>query len=333
MQGKLVICDRDLSYAEKLRVCLERDRKLKASAAVCREETEAETLLQEDPSAVLLLSRSSETDSLRKFMKNGRGIYLTDVRGYEKIEGIPAVYKYQTAAAICQEIENREKERSQPENRTEKVFYTGVMNADAGNMRTSFSLTLGQLLAEKRKTLYLCFDPCPLFSERLGCSFSKTFPDYLYAYRNAGKTCELQGYSAEYHGLCLIPPSEDPGDLLEADPELVCGAAVHFAEAGGFEQVILDPGSDFRLMKALIPLCKKIIVPTLPDVWSLKKTAAFTGWLRKEAEGKWEETVLPPVRTSLCGKEYTEHLIWSELGETVRALLQDERQKGGNGYL
>lgn len=97
-----------------------------------------------------------------------------------------------------------------------------------------------------------------------------------------------------------------------------------FAEAKGYEYVIVDFGNDMNLLEAMAPLLEKLYVPGRTDELSEAKLKEFIRWVERTFEEdslNVERIDVPSGRMMLGGKQYLDSLLFSEIGDYVRELL------------
>jgi len=302
-------------------VVLTDQKDMKPELSALWEETDPETLSAEK-TALVPYGTSAP----------GRVILLTELQGYDRIGAHGAVYKYQPVSRLSEEIL---KLLQQPEKPSGMLFasFTGVrfigVAGPVGRCRkTSFCLALGQLLAGRERVLYLNFEPCAAFPFLFEDEFTDDLSELIYAFSNNPKESDLTRFLQNFHGLFFVPPVHLPEDLYRTPAELLVRLAKTVSETGGFGTVILDLGTEYRLIEAFLPMLNKLFIPTAKDRFSREKTRVFGEWIRR-ADPNTEKLdpeviTLPESRTFLAGKAYIEQLLWSETGDYVRDLLERE---------
>ena len=261
-------------------------------------------------------------------------IYLTDLKGFSEIDQTPAVYKYQSAGKLAEELLLRINARKKaslsfPEdNGFLRIIGTAGPVGRCG--KTSFSLLLGQLLSKNQRVLYASLEPCSGLSALLEEDFKKDLSDLLYAYQTGDLTApDPESWLAEFHGLYILPPPALPEDLYDTPPGLIRDLLAELCRKLHFDLMILDLGGCFSFLEAFLPSLSRLYIPSRTDPVSREKTASFLSWV-KRSEGfrpssEPEEIFLPlPSFPFLSGKKYLEQLLFSEAGEYVRAVLERE---------
>lgn len=80
-------------------------------------------------------------------------------------------------------------------------------------LKTSFALTLGQILAKEKAVLYLNLEEYAGFEELMGKGFSQNLSDLLYFVRqeNGNLIYKMNGMIQTVNNLDYIPPVRTPG--------------------------------------------------------------------------------------------------------------------------
>ena len=82
-------------------------------------------------------------------------------------------------------------------------------------LKTSFALTLGQILAKERAVLYLNLEEYSGFEEMLGKGFAQNLSDLLYFVRqeNGNLIYKMNSMVQTINNLDFIPPVRTPEDI------------------------------------------------------------------------------------------------------------------------
>ena len=206
----------------------------------------------------------------------------------------------------------------------------GVYSPVGRTQKTSFAVTLGQILARERAVLYLNMESYSGFEELLGEDYERNLSDLLYYARqeNTNLVHKLQGMVRSLQNLDYVPPAVGPMDIQEAGSREWTLLLSQIVQNSGYEAVILDLGDGVCDLFQILELCTQIYMPVRNDPFSTAKIHQFETLLRV-----WDYTgVLEKIRkiklpfhsTSRTGPGYFEDLVWSELGDTVRQLLRKE---------
>jgi hypothetical protein len=199
-------------------------------------------------------------------------------------------------------------------------------------LKTSFALTLGQILAKERAVLYLNLEEYSGFEELMGRGFSNNLSDLLYYVRQENKNLihQMNGMIQTINNLDFIPPVKTPWDIRSASWEDLDRLLNEIMKSSSYEVVILDIGSETEEIFQLLDRCRRIYMPVLSDRISQCKLAQFENLIRiwdfSQLLPKITRVKLPFHAESGPGENYVEQLVWGELGDYVRELLRKERE-------
>ena len=119
---------------------------------------------------LLLISSSAMCDEVRKLPVK-RIIILSEGEMLKELSEYPFVYKYQASDSLVSEVMNyyAEAPSAEPVPLLKKqVELIGIYSPVKRTLRTSFALTLGQLLAKERHVLYINLESYAGFSSLFG---------------------------------------------------------------------------------------------------------------------------------------------------------------------
>ena len=199
-------------------------------------------------------------------------------------------------------------------------------------LKTSFALTLGQILAKERAVLYLNLEEYSGFEEMLGKGFAQNLSDLLYFVRqeNGNLIYKMNSMVQTINNLDFIPPVRTPEDIRgtawEDWEKLIQEIVLH----SNYEFVILDIGGAVDGTFQVLDMCRRIYMPVLSDPVSISKIAQFENLIRI-----WDYPqiltrtvkVRPPFHGgNVAPENYIEGLLWSELGDYVREILRKEKE-------
>ena len=206
----------------------------------------------------------------------------------------------------------------------------GVYSPVGRAQKTSFALTLGQILARERTVLYVNMENYSGFEELLGEEYERNLSDLLYFARqeNTNLVHKIQGMVRSIQNMDYIPPAVGPMDIQEASLREWTLLLEQIVQNSAYETVILDIGEGVSELFQILDLCDQIYMPVRGDAVSAAKMNQFESLLRiwdfTGVLDKIRKVKLPFHSTSRTGKGYFEDLVWSELGDYVRQLLRKE---------
>ncbi|MCR4740509.1 MAG: hypothetical protein K5886_09675 [Lachnospiraceae bacterium] len=198
------------------------------------------------------------------------------------------IYRYRPAGSILERFGIPVTEVNEP---PEKYLLRGltrlitVYSPIGQCLKTTFAMTLSRLLSSGRdneRALYINLEAFSGLRDRFIFKNKKTVSDLIYDLRvDREKTLRRLGdYICEDGGFCMICPSSYP-DLEDIDETVWLESVETLRGSGGFDYIILDPGSCIHGLMKLIGISDLIFVPLKPDDISVSKADEFLGMLEK----------------------------------------------------
>ena len=283
---------------------------------------------------LLLISGRAMCREVRE-MDIGKVIILSEGVHPPELDQYPSVYKYQSSSDVLREVMacyGAEKKTVSDQlavlKKTTELI--GVFSPLGRCLKTSFALTLGQILAKDRAVLYLNLEEYSGFEEMLGKGFAQNLSDLLYFVRqeNGNLIYKMNSMVQTINNLDFIPPVRTPEDIRgtawEDWEKLIQEIVLH----SNYEFVILDIGGAVDGTFQVLDMCRKIYMPVLSDPVSISKISQFENLVRI-----WDYPqiltrtvkVRPPFHGgNVAPENYIEGLLWSELGDYVRQLIRKE---------
>ena len=253
------------------------------------------------------------------------------------LDQYPAVYKYQSSEKVirevmaCYGVENGV-DTSPALLPKKEMRIIGIYSPVGRTQKTSFALTMGQILAKERAVLYLNMESYSGFERLLECSYDRGMSDILYYARqeNQGIIYKLGGMVQSMQNLDYLPPAASPMDIQTAKYEEWKWLFQEIEKNSSYEVLILDLGDGVADLYQILDFCNEIYVPTRNDVISAAKMEQFENLLRRwdcqSVLDKMRKIHVPFHTANRTGKAYFEELVWSELGDYVRQILRDGRR-------
>lgn len=284
---------------------------------------------------LLLISGRAMCRDVRE-LDIGKIIILSEGVHPPELDQYPSVYKYQSSSDVIREVMECYGAEKKTDLKTYPVLkktteILGVYSPLGRCLKTSFALTLGQILAKDRAVLYLNMEEYSGFEELLGKGSAHNLSDLLYYVRqdHANLLHKMNSMIQSINNLDYIPPVQMPADIRGTawqDWERLLQMLI---SDSSYEVVVLDIGCGIEENFQLLDLCKRIYMPVLSDAMSQCKIAQFENLVRIwDFPQILEKTIkiTPPFYvTSEPSPVYMEQLVWSELGDYVRELIRKEK--------
>ena len=291
---------------------------------------------------ILLISAKAMREEIRR-LDIHQIIILSEGVHSPSLDQYPTVYKYQSSDNVIREVmacygaENgcNPAPGLLPK---KEMRVIGIYSPVGRTQKTSFALTLGQILAKERAVLYLNMESYSGFEQLLECSVEHGLSDILYYARrqNQGIVYKITGMVQSLQNLDYLPPAASPMDIQTAKYEEWMWIFHEIEKNSNYEVLILDLGEGVSDLFQILDYCTEVYVPIRNDPVSSAKVDQFEHllqlWDCRSVLGKLRKIHIPFHMASRMGKAYFEELVWSEFGDYVRQVLRNpEIQKEENG--
>lgn len=329
MKNRIIaICDNEAAYAYSLADYFNNKNKLFFSEAFTNEECLLD-YAAENYIDVLLVSDKVKIDLIQK--KNvGMVVIIAEQEAVQAIRNYPTIYKYQSAGNILKNIMNfyaeREDEPLSILNKSCNII--GVYSPIKRSLKTSFCLTLGQILAKERGVLYINMEEYAGFSTIFQKEYKSDLSDLIYYLRQdkSNIMVKLEGIVDSVNNLDYVPPATSPMDIREVKKDDWQKLLYEISANSKYETIILDFGDGVDGLLELLSKCNKIYMPIREDYMSAAKIEQFEKLLHIAGYDELNEKIKKvklPYHNSFGSREcYAEQLIWSELGDYVRQIAR-----------
>lgn len=243
-------------------------------------------------------------------------------------EGMAAVYKYQASDSLLREVMSWYQPQEIPALMTatgRRSRITGVYSPIGRCGKTSFALTLGQVLAREKKVLYMTLEEFSGLSALTGTVYTGGLSDLLYYYtQREYSPVRLGSVTYNWGELDYIPPVTYAEDKNGIPQDVFAGLIRRIASDGTYEELLLDVGTFCGGSEELLGICDVVYVPVKDDVVSTAKLEEWKAYLNRSGRGMVREKLrflkLPEPGPLPARESYLEQLLWSELGDFVRDL-------------
>ncbi len=330
----LAICDVERSYAYNFMEYINQKRSVPFEIQAF---TNTDTLLgsgSKEDIDILLISDKAMCDRVKELGVENI-IILSEGVHDPGLDQYPSVYKYQSSAQVIREVlacYGEEVMGAQDHSLSSRqAELIGVYSPLGRVLKTSFALTLGQILARGRAVLYVNMEEFSGFEKLFQREFAHTLSDLLYYIRqeNSHAAYRLPSMVETVNNLDFLPPVGTPLDIWETSFEQWEQMLDELLLHSTYEVVILDVGQGVDGWYKILDRCVKIYMPVRSDLISQGKIEQFERllrmWKQQELLDKIRK-IKPPFYGSFGdGMDYVGQLPWSQLGDYVRSILQKER--------
>jgi len=296
----LVLCDTEEEYAGLMSEYLKGRRE---TSWEIRTYTDIDSLLgyaEQTGIDLLVIAENAYQEKVRGL--TAKKTILLNESGVIRWENIRNISKYQAAEEVYKEILSEYMELHEAplprlaEENTDRLigFFTPVHRS----LQTTFALTMGQLLAEKHKTLYLNFEYCAGMAELLPDTRTRDLADLVY-FLNTDKDrfwLRMQTMLLKKGEMDFIPPVKSGNALLEIKAEEWEELLMRIRQMGEYEFIILDLSESVQGLPELLRACSRIFTLTRDDRYARGKLAQYE---RMMALGEYEDILSKSSRYKL----------------------------------
>lgn len=281
--------------------------------------------VEQTPPEILLVSSLVLTEEVKRFPVGN--LVVLQENPDEEEQGMRMVYKYQSPGEVLRktlEFCEQKAARISTPVRKEGMEVIGVYSPVGRTRKTSFALTLGQILAENRPVLYLNFEMFAGFEQLFSERYNRDLSDLMYYARQKPEELseKLAGMVCRIRKLDYVPPARCPDDLQNIQAEEWLDLFQRLGKQTSYEVVILDLSDAVHGLPEMLSACDRIYIAVRSDPVSRAKTEQFL-WTLEEMQGKETTEKICRIRipfsgSERAGKEYFTDLMAGELGNLVR---------------
>lgn len=325
----LAICDLEENYACRLAEYITQRKGNLFRVQAFSDYEELKKFALENYIEILLISNRMIKEELRT-LEIGKILILSEGGVFREYEMYPSIYKYQSSENIIREVlcyyAESAKSYLQIALLKKEVQIIGIYSPIQRVGKTSFALALGQVFAEKVKTLYLNLESYSGFESLIQKDSQWTLADLIY-FMKQGKTAFLYKTNSMVQSFGLldyIPPMQSPVDIQSTTREEWELLLEQLVLQSDYEVIVLDIGDAVDGVFELLGKCKKIYMPVRTDIISKAKVEQCeNNWIMMGLEKlseNMEKIVLPQAEECVEGHFAEKSQMDTKLGEFVRSL-------------
>lgn len=327
------VCDLESSYACNL---MEYLNEKKSTPFEVQAFTNVESLIhfaKENEIEILLISTRAMCNEIKELPVN-RTIILSEGEKLQDLEEYPFVYKYQSSDQLLSEVmeyyvADHPKTLFLPSVAHKTKLYA-VYSPIGRTRKTFFSLTLGEVLAERKQVLYINMEEFSGFEELFGTSYRADLSDLIYFARQKEDSLiyKLNSVVQTFHELEYIPPAFSPADVRDVSGEEWIKFLDELMMHCEYDVIILDISEQVDDFLQILNRCDRIYMPVQEDMVSKAKLLQYEKLVHMlemdEILEKTKRIRLPVQTVSKENGNLTQQLVWGEMGNYVRRLLWEE---------
>ncbi len=277
-EKNLVICDREIRFADSLAENILKREELAVKVYVCSSLEKAICLLQEKQIHIFVVDETYTYEE-RSSVAAQQVLVLTQGKVSDLGEREHAIYKYRRADAIIREIFESYLEMCKGNLmrpiRKERTKLIAVYSPIHRLGKTRFAIALGKEFAKKERVLYLNLEEYAGWEaeEEDGLDMG----DLLYYVKQGNGNLGLRLASAvrsmqELHYVPPIPFSPDLKEVTFKEWEMFLSQIM---DESVYERVILDIGEGVQGLFRLLEMCDRVYMPILEDEVSVQKLKRY----------------------------------------------------------
>ncbi len=325
----LVVCDLEVDYAMKLSEYLGKKKNVPFDVHAFTDLSAFADFAGKNRIDILLISEEAHYElrnMIGTFDIKEIRVLAEEVSG-ESFSGCKMIYKYQSAEKLLKEVmclyaESDERIISGAAMACETKLI-GVYSPVKRSLKTSFAMTLGQVLSEKERALYINLEEYSGFNHLMRTSYMTDMSDLMYyiSLKKPNFIWKLASIVQSVGGLDYIPPALSPIDIKS----ISAGQWLEFFEQlsrCGYKHVILDLGETVDGLYDILRMCSVIFTPVRDDGMSYAKLEQYEALLKNMG---YEDVLEKTKKLSFVYfkglARGLDRLLYSELGSYVRTLV------------
>mgnify|MGYP000032603429 FL=1 len=273
------------------------------------------------------MSMEIDKSSAKKIIILSKGSIPFDYSEYTSI------YKYQSMESIIRSIleiladDCQKQDFLEPERDRAKII--GVYSPINGAGQTTFAITLGEVLAQRERTLYVSMKEFSAINKLTGERSQGDLSDLMYFYRQNPQSVsiKLQAVIDNIHGLDYVPPLTFFQDLRNIESKQWADLIEKMALSGLYEIIIVDLGSVLSNIFQILDICDTIYTVIREDIISKAKMDNYEEFLlRNDNDSILQKTIkikLPAIDEAENMGEFFEKQLWGKIGDYAREISKN----------
>lgn len=293
MAHTLLICDLEVSYARKLAEFINARQGFPFVVRFIREINDISRMIEKWKVDVVIATEDT-IEEVIKYLPRER-IILASSGSNASFKEKNDIYKYQNCESIIRDVLTSVSRMDGLENlikRNGPMTVLGFFSPIHSLMQTPLALVMGQLIAQKKRVLYINLEGYSGVEELIQKQFDMDLSDVLYEIvNNTDKTAVSIGKAVcQLAKLDLLPPMRNQKDLSSVSIDNWKNFFELIERGSDYEYLILDISESVRDLLEMLIICKKVYMPVDSDRLSKAKICQFYDTLgdihREQLEGR-----------------------------------------------
>ncbi len=324
----LALCDTEADYARNISAYLREKENFPYELHTYTDVDKLVEFGKKGSIDMLLVAESDYTYEVSN-LPTGKTLLLNE-SGNLAGDNIHNIDKYQKAENIYREIAGEAAglmEEKTPLLRTVRAKILGLYSPVRRCLQTSFALTIGQALSQKRKVLYLSFEHYAGWNQLLDTNVKGDLAALLYFLGESEErfAFRLQSIAMQIGKMYYVPPMYAGQNLIYVTGKEWQDLVEKIARLGGYDYLILDLSESIQGTFELLKMCDRIYTIIKDDESARSKLKQYEALLAEyeceEILDKTQKYVLPGF-SRLPGR--IEQFSRGELADYVRTLIQED---------
>lgn len=269
MENLLLLCDTEEEYAELFGEYLRIQRDIPWKIRIYTDVGELLEKEKKSGAAMLVASETAYCEEMKAL--HPRQVVILNESGLVRWDKVRNINKYQQANRVLRELLEIYMEIAEVQlPRLQKdcgTKFIGMYSPVRRCLQTSFALTMSQLLAENKPTLYLNFEHYVGVTELLPERQTRDLADLLYFLNAEEERFRLRIQTMIQHkgNLHYIPPMKVGQNLLTVTAGEWLGLLQRIGELGEYEYVVLDLSENLQGLFDILRMCTRVFTLTCND--------------------------------------------------------------------
>lgn len=330
---RLVIYDTDELYANHLMEYISNKKGLPFQTMTFTNKDVLFQFLKENSIEVLLISEEDINVELNEFDIK-KIIILSEGNVLSEHSNYSTIFKFKSAENILRDVlvqyATIQNEEGIIQVAKGKANIVGVYSPVGRCGKTTFALSVAEILSETNKTLFISFEECSPFRNMLKEVGPGDLSDLMYYFKQNPETIaiKLQAVIQNINNLEFVSPLLQAKDLRNIDTEEWINLIEKISSANTYEKIVLDISNMIGDVISLLNYCDEVYVPVIDDYVSEQKQNAFEQMvLQSDNEHLLDKLVkvrVPQIDISYYVNNRIETLGMSEAGDYVRQVIERE---------
>lgn len=328
----VVFYDKEKDYARNFMEYVSEKKGIPFKIKVFSDMEQLQSYVRDKPPELLIVSEDVVDEGMKE-LEVTDVVVLSEGGMVREDSKYLVIYKYQSMENILGEIvdycasKKYNRESGAPGLKTHII---GVYSPIGRSGKTSFAMTLGQIMQSDGPVLYINMEEFSGFSGVFARDYKSDLSDLMYYYRQSPESVgiKLKAVVKNFHGIDYVPPMTYSGDIRNVKSTYWVQMIKDIAATGMYETIILDLSNMLSDVFDMLEICNYVYMPLDDDRFSMCKINEYEEFMlkteREEIINKTVKIKLPKLESRDWNENYAEQLLWGEMGEFIRKLLKEQ---------